>query len=174
MKKRPRPEIGVPYSPATREVERVLCQILEEYLGLDRVGIDDNYAELGATSRPEIGVPNSTATREVERVHCQILQEYLRLDRVRIDDNHAELRATSLDMVQLSGQMARHYPQVSVVSQYNHATVRQLATFSQPPQDETNAPSPQPAVQTNTRANQIAKRALQIAKNTARSHTSLH
>lgn len=50
VKKRPRPEIGVPYSPATREVERVLCQILEEYLGLDRVGIDDNYAELGATS----------------------------------------------------------------------------------------------------------------------------
>lgn len=40
----------MPYSPATREVERVLCQILEEYLGLDRVGIDDNYAELGATS----------------------------------------------------------------------------------------------------------------------------
>ncbi|MDH8458128.1 acyl carrier protein, partial [Klebsiella pneumoniae] len=79
VKKRPRPEIGVPYSPATREVERVLCQILEEYLGLDRVGIDDNYAELGATS---------------------------------------------LDMVQLSGQMARHYPQVSVVSLYNHATVR--------------------------------------------------
>ncbi|XIW44738.1 acyl carrier protein [Escherichia coli] len=87
VKKRPRPEIGVPYSPATREVERVLCQILEEYLGLDRVGIDDNYAELGATS---------------------------------------------LDMVQLSGQMARHYPQVSVVSLYNHATVRQLATFCQP------------------------------------------
>lgn len=129
VKKRPRPEIGVPYSPATREVERVLCQILEEYLGLDRVGIDDNYAELGATS---------------------------------------------LDMVQLSGQMARHYPQVSVVSLYNHATVRQLATFCQPPEGESNAPSPQPAVQTNTRANQIAKRALQIAKNTARSHTSLH
>ena len=115
----------MPYSPATREVERVLCQILEEYLGLDRVGIDDNYAELGATS---------------------------------------------LDMVQLSGQMARHYPQVSVVSLYNHATVRQLATFCQPPEGESNAPSPQPAVQ----ANQIAKRALQIAKNTARSHTSLH
>ncbi|WP_231111329.1 hypothetical protein, partial [Mycobacterium avium] len=52
--------------------------------------------------------------------------------------------------------------------------MRQLATFCQPPEGESNAPSPQPAVQTNTRANQIAKRALQIAKNTARSHTSLH
>ncbi|WP_255956461.1 acyl carrier protein, partial [Klebsiella pneumoniae] len=69
------------------------------------------------------------ATREVERVLCQILEEYLGLDRVGIDDNYAELGATSLDMVQLSGQMARHYPQVSVVSLYNHATVRQLATF---------------------------------------------
>lgn len=105
---------------------------------------------------------------------CQILEEYLGLDRVGIDDNYAELGATSLDMVQLSGQMARHYPQVSVVSLYNHATVRQLATFCQPLEGESNAPSPQPAVQTNTRANQIAKRALQIAKNTARSHTSLH
>ncbi|WP_333938549.1 hypothetical protein [Escherichia coli] len=44
--------------------------------------------------------------------------------------------------------MARHYPQVSVVSLYNHATVRQLATFCQPPEGESNAPSPQPAVQT--------------------------
>ncbi len=77
----------MPYSPATREVERVLCQTSEEYLGLDRVGIDDNYAELGATS---------------------------------------------LDMVQLSGQMARHYPQVSVVSLYNHATGASWRRFASP------------------------------------------
>lgn len=129
VKKRPRPEMGVAYSPATREVERVLCQILEEYLGLASVGLDDNYAELGATS---------------------------------------------LDMVQLSGQMARHYPQVSVMSLYNHATVRQLAAFCQPPEDEPGAPPSPPAAQTTARANQAAKRALQIAKNTASNRTSSH
>ncbi|HGM7842568.1 TPA: amino acid adenylation domain-containing protein [Serratia marcescens] len=128
MKKRPRPEIGVAYSAPTREVERELCHIIEDYLGIANIGIDDQYAALGATS---------------------------------------------LDMVQLSGQMARRYPHVSVVTLYNHASVRQLAAFCQPPDEDTVAPLPPSAPQKHS-PNQAAKRALQIAENNARKRKNSH
>lgn len=122
QRKRPRPNIGTAYQAPEREIEQTLCRILEDYLGINNVGIDDHYEALGASS---------------------------------------------LDMVQLSGLIARHFPTVSVVTLYNHTTVRQLANFCQPLDKEsdvemtTSATEP---VKAEHRPNTVAKRALQIAK----------
>jgi amino acid adenylation domain-containing protein len=45
-----RPELSLPYTPPQSEVERKLAQIWAEVLSLDRVGIHDNFFDLGGHS----------------------------------------------------------------------------------------------------------------------------
>ena len=122
QRKRPRPNLSTAYQAPERDIEQTLCRILEDYLGINNVGIDDHYEALGATS---------------------------------------------LDMVQLSGLIARQYPAVSVVTLYNHTTVRQLAQFCIPldKESEVKTTSVTGSAKAEQRPNTVAKRALQIAKN---------
>jgi polyketide synthase PksJ len=46
----PRPELSIPYTPPENETQRLLCETWEKFLGIEQVGIHDNFFELGATS----------------------------------------------------------------------------------------------------------------------------
>ena len=46
----PRPDLPTPYVSSRDESERVLAEILQEMLGVEQVGIHDNYFELGGDS----------------------------------------------------------------------------------------------------------------------------
>ncbi|OCG21775.1 colibactin hybrid non-ribosomal peptide synthetase/type I polyketide synthase ClbB [Gilliamella sp. App4-10] len=128
QRKRPRPNIGTIYQAPERDIEQELCRILEDYLGISNVGIDDHYEALGISS---------------------------------------------LDMVQLSGLIARHYPAVSVVTLYNHTTIRQLAKFCIPLDKESEVKmktSTKVSTKATHRPNAVANRALKIAKNNIKKH----
>ena len=45
-----RPELSAPFAPPTNEVERVLCEIWQELLGISQIGVRDNFFELGGHS----------------------------------------------------------------------------------------------------------------------------
>jgi amino acid adenylation domain-containing protein len=45
-----RPEVSTPYVPPKSETERKLVQIWQEILGIDPIGIDDNFFDLGGHS----------------------------------------------------------------------------------------------------------------------------
>lgn len=46
----PRPEMDVSYTAPTDQIEKVICNILEEFLGVEKVGIYDNFFDLGLSS----------------------------------------------------------------------------------------------------------------------------
>ena len=46
----PRPELAQEYVPPTGDMQRVLAGVWEEMLGVDRVGVRDNFFDLGGTS----------------------------------------------------------------------------------------------------------------------------
>jgi short-subunit dehydrogenase involved in D-alanine esterification of teichoic acids len=46
----PRPKLSIPYAPPGNEMERMLCETWEHFLGIEQVGIHDNFFELGASS----------------------------------------------------------------------------------------------------------------------------
>jgi acyl transferase domain-containing protein/NAD(P)-dependent dehydrogenase (short-subunit alcohol dehydrogenase family)/acyl carrier protein len=46
----PRPELSIPYAPPGNDMEKQLCQVWEQFLGLEHVGVHDNFFELGASS----------------------------------------------------------------------------------------------------------------------------
>ena len=128
QRKRPRPEMQTVYQSPAREIEQELCGIIEDYLGINNIGINDHYEALGASS---------------------------------------------LDMVQLSGLIARRYPNVSVVTLYNHPCVRQLANFCLPLDSESDTCvncSPAEPQKKEQRPNKVAKRALEIAKNNTKNN----
>jgi len=54
----PRPELSIPYTPPFNETEKQLCETWERFLGIDHVGIHDNFFDLGATS---LGIIQVTA-----------------------------------------------------------------------------------------------------------------
>jgi acyl transferase domain-containing protein/acyl carrier protein len=45
-----RPELSTPYMPPETETEKVLAEIWQEHLGIEKVGIHDNFFDLGANS----------------------------------------------------------------------------------------------------------------------------
>jgi acyl transferase domain-containing protein/acyl-CoA synthetase (AMP-forming)/AMP-acid ligase II/acyl carrier protein len=49
-KMRPRPELSTEYVEAQNEIERKLVEAWKNFLGIDQVGIHDNFFELGTTS----------------------------------------------------------------------------------------------------------------------------
>jgi len=46
----PRPELSIPYAPPENEIQQLICETWEKFLGVEQVGIHDNFFELGATS----------------------------------------------------------------------------------------------------------------------------
>ena len=48
--KYPRPNLGTPYAPPRNAIERQIAAVWEEVLGIEQVGIHDNFFELGADS----------------------------------------------------------------------------------------------------------------------------
>src|SRR2546423_11469376 len=46
----PRPNLQTTYAPPRSEAERLLTEILQEMLGIEQVGVNDNYFELGGDS----------------------------------------------------------------------------------------------------------------------------
>ncbi|MGH1540693.1 MAG: SDR family NAD(P)-dependent oxidoreductase [Arenicella sp.] len=48
--KHPRPNLVNPYIPASSELEKRIASILADVLGIEQVGLHDNFFELGATS----------------------------------------------------------------------------------------------------------------------------
>ncbi|HEX8559984.1 MAG TPA: MupA/Atu3671 family FMN-dependent luciferase-like monooxygenase [Pyrinomonadaceae bacterium] len=46
----PRPDVQTPYAEPRNEVEQMLAQVMQEALGVDRVGVNDNFFELGGDS----------------------------------------------------------------------------------------------------------------------------
>jgi acyl transferase domain-containing protein/acyl carrier protein len=52
----PRPELSVPYTPPTSNIEKELAAIWEEFLGLEKVGANDDFFELGGDSLKAITV----------------------------------------------------------------------------------------------------------------------
>ncbi len=45
-----RPDLGAAFVPVNNEAERKIARVFEEVLGIDQVGINDNYFDLGGTS----------------------------------------------------------------------------------------------------------------------------
>jgi acyl transferase domain-containing protein len=46
----PRPELATPYAAPRSELEKTLAELLANFLGMDKIGINDNFFELGITS----------------------------------------------------------------------------------------------------------------------------
>jgi amino acid adenylation domain-containing protein len=59
----PRPDLGIPYVPPRHETERMLARTWQDFLGMDRVGVHDNFFDLGATSLDILQV-----SRQLEQV----------------------------------------------------------------------------------------------------------
>jgi acyl carrier protein len=57
-KMRPRPDLSTAYVEAQNEIERKLVEAWKNFLGIDQVGIHDNFFELGTTSLGIIQVNN--------------------------------------------------------------------------------------------------------------------
>ncbi len=47
---RERPELSIPYTPPSDETEQILVNIWQKFLGINRIGIDDNFFDLGGDS----------------------------------------------------------------------------------------------------------------------------
>jgi acyl carrier protein len=45
-----RPRLNTPYSPPVNQSHQILTRIWQDYLGIEKIGIHDNFFELGATS----------------------------------------------------------------------------------------------------------------------------
>ncbi len=62
----PRPDIGMAFAPPTSELEGVLAGIWQDLLGIQEVGVDDNFFDLGGDSllllRVQAGVLRATGT----------------------------------------------------------------------------------------------------------------
>jgi NADP-dependent 3-hydroxy acid dehydrogenase YdfG/acyl carrier protein len=50
MTRHARPEVAIAFTPATNESERVLANIWQDLLGIQEVGVDDNFFDLGGDS----------------------------------------------------------------------------------------------------------------------------
>jgi acyl carrier protein len=58
----PRPELGTTYAAPRNEQEKILAKILKNFLGMDKVGIHDNFFELGLTSMDIVQISGQLKT----------------------------------------------------------------------------------------------------------------
>lgn len=58
VSKHERPELGNPYVAPRNETEKVICQVWQDFMGMEQVGIHDNFFDLGASSLDIVQVTN--------------------------------------------------------------------------------------------------------------------
>ena len=68
-----RPALEVPYAAPQTAVQRTLAEVWADRLGLDRVGLDDNFFDLGATLAPEHPVHCAVGGARPAPAHRQAL-----------------------------------------------------------------------------------------------------
>jgi acyl transferase domain-containing protein len=56
--KHERPDLGNPYVAPRNETEKVICQVWQDFMGMEQVGIHDNFFDLGASSLDIVQVTN--------------------------------------------------------------------------------------------------------------------
>ncbi|MDM5297138.1 SDR family NAD(P)-dependent oxidoreductase [Bacillus pumilus] len=56
--KHERPELSNPYVAPRNETEKVICQVWQDFMGMEQVGIHDNFFDLGASSLDIVQVTN--------------------------------------------------------------------------------------------------------------------
>lgn len=71
-----RPETGTPYTAPVTETEKVIAEIWQALLGVDCVGIDDNFFEVGGDSLLLVQVANQLAGRVSADLKVHHLFEY--------------------------------------------------------------------------------------------------
>ncbi|HYQ65458.1 ketoacyl-synthetase C-terminal extension domain-containing protein, partial [Actinophytocola sp.] len=59
----PRPDIAVPFLAPRTPTERAVAEVWQSFLGVDAIGVDDPFFELGGTSVLGLGVMNQLAKR---------------------------------------------------------------------------------------------------------------
>jgi hypothetical protein len=59
----PRPDIATPYLPPRTATERLVAEVWQDHLGVDAIGVNDPFFELGGTSVLGVGVMNTLAKR---------------------------------------------------------------------------------------------------------------
>ncbi|MFO0577725.1 MAG: amino acid adenylation domain-containing protein [Polyangia bacterium] len=65
-----RPELAEPYAAPRTEIEAVLCALFGEVLGLDRVGVNDGFCELGGDSLRAVHVLDGIRQRFGVELRC--------------------------------------------------------------------------------------------------------
>ena len=95
--KKRRPTLASNYAPASNGVEQTLVEILEEFLGIHGIGVEDNFTELGMTSLDIIQV-KSLVSRRFD-VDISVVQFY----------SHSTVTALSRLIEQNSAQKASHF-----------------------------------------------------------------
>ncbi|WP_260849934.1 type I polyketide synthase [Bacillus pumilus] len=58
VSKHERPELGNPYVAPRNETEKAICQVWKDFMGMEQVGIHDNFFDLGASSLDIVQVTN--------------------------------------------------------------------------------------------------------------------
>lgn len=58
VSKHERPELGNPYVAPRNETEKAICQVWQDFMGMEQVGIHDNFFDLGASSLDIVQVTN--------------------------------------------------------------------------------------------------------------------
>lgn len=136
-----RPEMDIPYVPATNEIESQICQIWQELLYISKVGIHDNFFELGGDSLLSLQM-----TSRVEKLlNCSIPPEFFSTPTIShllksIDQfQNSNLLATDGDLsfdqirIEKHGQDSGHH--INQTKRMKHSKwrilARDLETFSQ-------------------------------------------
>ncbi|SDH95909.1 Acyl transferase domain-containing protein [Sinosporangium album] len=71
-----RPELGTPYAPPRGPVEEELCAIWQELLGVERIGVHDDFYRLGGHSLLAVQIANRVCERfPVELSGAQVLTQ---------------------------------------------------------------------------------------------------
>lgn len=69
----PRPEMSVPFKEASTDLQKVMVRDWMHILGMDRVGVDDDFFELGGDSLKGMNVVNALEKRLGEVIHIEAL-----------------------------------------------------------------------------------------------------
>ncbi len=116
VKAHARPESGIPYRAPETPVEALIAEIWQESLGVDRIGVDDDFFLLGGNSLAglqilskmraafDVELPLKTffeaRTVAVMAVEIEREQEKSAYEKQRLEEILAEIEALSLDEVQ--------------------------------------------------------------------------
>ena len=74
-RRHPRPNIATPYVAPVSDFEARICDIWEENLGFERIGLDDDYFELGGDSLTAVSLVNQIQAWVGETVHVTAVFE---------------------------------------------------------------------------------------------------